>query len=725
MTFIFPALLAGLALTVLPVVLHLILRQQPKQLPFPAFRFLARKATTNRRRLRLRHLLLLLLRILMVALMCLALARPRVLNERLSLSSERAAAAVLVIDTSLSMGYTVAGKTRLDEAKSRALEIVGSLPATSKLAIVDPSEPGGDWQTTQNAARERLATRDLQASATPLTDCVAAGYRLFDAMTREAGEEDDPPPRFLYVLTDRTPACWDTSRTKDLVAARDRLKGPPIQQIIVDVGIDKPADVAISDIRLTPQVVPANKPVSLSAVVQATGQDVEAQVQFRISGLPEVDSKSVQVSAGQSKEVVFSRRGLKPGLYQAEISLASTDALLADNVRFVTFEVREPRPVLIVCEQTSDATTLLNALQTAFPCEVKTSNDPSLRALAPADLAKYRAVILLSVPAPTRDLWEKLDAYVAGGGGLIVFPAGEELDASDYNSTDTPAQRLIPGTFQQILSGGDSGVKWSEYQYNHPLMAKFRDYAMDPSNGFAENPPRTYRYWEVKPEPSAFVLVRYADEGKHAALLETTLDRQKYRGKVLLFTTPFDHRRVAEDKPWNDYAQWWFYLTIADHAIRYVGGANEDAEFNHTSGRMVNIALPANVKSQTLNLTGPGLSGPDSLVRRPEKGQEVRLTQARTPGNFTLATPDKSWTAGFSVNPPTEEFQLLPRVPVETLAEVFGPDAVLAPGHEAPLRDKLDQHFRQPVELFPWLMLLLFMLFVVENLLANRFYKRP
>src|SRR5438552_3941615 len=132
MTFIHPALLAGLALAALPVVLHLILRQQPKRLAFPAFRFLARKATSNRRRMRLRHLLLLLLRILMVALMCLALARPRVVNERFNFGGDRPAAAVIVIDTSLSMGYTVAERTRLEEAKARALELVNTLPAGSR-----------------------------------------------------------------------------------------------------------------------------------------------------------------------------------------------------------------------------------------------------------------------------------------------------------------------------------------------------------------------------------------------------------------------------------------------------------------------------------------------------------------------------------------------------------------------------------------------------------------
>ena len=43
---------------------------------------------------------------------------------------------------------------------------------------------------------------------------------------------------------------------------------------------------------------------------------------------------------------------------------------------------------------------------------------------------------------------------------------------------------------------------------------------------------------------------------------------------------------------------------------------------------------------------------------------------------------------------------------------------------KSPLNEKLAQHFRQPLELFPWLMIMLLFLFVVENYLANRFYRK-
>src|SRR5437879_7665977 len=76
MSFLHLYLLGGLSLVALPVLVHLVTREKPKHLRFPAFRFLMQKYHTNRRKLRIHHLLLLLLRMLLIAALCLALARP-------------------------------------------------------------------------------------------------------------------------------------------------------------------------------------------------------------------------------------------------------------------------------------------------------------------------------------------------------------------------------------------------------------------------------------------------------------------------------------------------------------------------------------------------------------------------------------------------------------------------------------------------------------------------
>ena len=164
-----------------------------------------------------------------------------------------------------------------------------------------------------------IASREVQASSGSLADPIASAYRLFDALARDAGENDAQPPRFVYVLTDRAPACWDTSRTRNFIAAHDKLTGPPVQQVVIDLGVEKPADVAISDVRFTSQIVPANKPVVLSAIVHATEQDVDTEVRLRIAGQTEVEAKSVKLSAGQTKDVTFSRADFPPGCTKAKL----------------------------------------------------------------------------------------------------------------------------------------------------------------------------------------------------------------------------------------------------------------------------------------------------------------------------------------------------------------------------------------------------------------------
>jgi len=87
MTFLNAAILFGLGLTAIPVILHLLLRNKPKKLPFPALRLLLLSKKSNTRRLRLKHLWLLLLRILLIALVVLALARPTLPAADYSLSA--------------------------------------------------------------------------------------------------------------------------------------------------------------------------------------------------------------------------------------------------------------------------------------------------------------------------------------------------------------------------------------------------------------------------------------------------------------------------------------------------------------------------------------------------------------------------------------------------------------------------------------------------------------
>ena len=121
-------ILTGAALVGLPILLHLIMRQEPKHILLPTFRFLKQKRRINQRKLRLRHLLLMLMRMLLIVLMCAALFQPTLISEGFSLRSEQPVAAVMVIDTSPSMGYVLGDRTGLTEARMRGLKLLEESP---------------------------------------------------------------------------------------------------------------------------------------------------------------------------------------------------------------------------------------------------------------------------------------------------------------------------------------------------------------------------------------------------------------------------------------------------------------------------------------------------------------------------------------------------------------------------------------------------------------------
>src|SRR5437899_6371523 len=138
-------LIVGAALVGLAIIIHLILKQEPKRLPFPAFRFLKQRLKTNQRKLRLRHFILLAMRMLLIALFCLALYQPSILSEGLiDISGKQPLAVVLVIDTSPGMGYADGDKSHLEEACRRAVELVNELPDGSRVAVIETGDPGGD-----------------------------------------------------------------------------------------------------------------------------------------------------------------------------------------------------------------------------------------------------------------------------------------------------------------------------------------------------------------------------------------------------------------------------------------------------------------------------------------------------------------------------------------------------------------------------------------------------
>ena len=264
------------------------------------------------------------------------------------------------------------------------------------------------------------------------------------------------------------------------------------------------------------------------------------------------------------------------------------------------------------------------------------------------------------------------------------------------------------------------------------MLAMIREWKKKPDVDAVRNPRRAQKFWQVEKRGNdSSVIVSYDSAQRHPAVLE----RNVLKGKVLLLTTKMD---PPGESDWNDYWQTGNAWAVAfpDMLLRYAAGSASDANFNHPCGAVVNIPLAKLLagRRDNLILTGPGIAGTDALIRLTERQTELRLGPPRTnaSGNFKLVaafsppfTAGPAWVEGFSLNVPPEE-STLDKAPAEGIEDLTGKDTVIPVGKNVPLAEILANSpiSRHPVELFPWLLIAVLMMLVLEGLLANRFYRR-
>ncbi len=206
MTFVNIALLSGAALVVIPIILHLLMRQRPKLLEFPALRFIQKRHDTNQRRLRLRHLLLLLLRAGAIALLALALARPSIkFSSRLG-SQEAPVAAALIFDSAPHMQYKQYAQdvhkpiTRLEAAQEIGQWLLAQLPPESQIAVLDSGAVPHSFDADRGLSKQRIERLEIVPNPRSLSEIISEAAVVL--------KKSDLPAKEIYLFTDLSRASW-------------------------------------------------------------------------------------------------------------------------------------------------------------------------------------------------------------------------------------------------------------------------------------------------------------------------------------------------------------------------------------------------------------------------------------------------------------------------------------------------------------------------------------
>jgi hypothetical protein len=724
-----PSLLLGVSAAAVPIVLHLIMRQQPKLMEFPALRFIRRREEANRRRLRLRHLLLLALRVGALCLLALALARPSLRTGGGLVDREAPVAAAIVFDTSPRMLYRDQNQTRLQVAQETSRWLLSELPADSQIAVLESQLGSAVFQVDMGAAVQRIERLEPTATPMPLPKVIGEAVELLKSSELENKE--------IYIFTDLTQPSWN-SEPGELASALGKLKAVGIH--LVDVGIEDPRNFALGDVRLPGgQMLANNVPLRIEVEMTRRGPAEERRVELYLASATTTEeatatraprgSQSARLEDGQVQMLEFRIGGLDTGTHQGWLRMVGEDALAFDDVRYFSVEVKPAWPVLVAAP--SPAEEFAYFLTGVLAPDDFRRNDRlrfnpqivTLDELPKIALDKYAAIFILDPSAMPPESWRMLRDFASGGGGVAVFLG---RNAEPVDSFNAPlAQEVLPGRLTQQARRLGGELFLAPDNYEHPLLSRFR--AVAGSVPWEDFP--VFRYWQLDElHEGANTIMSYSD-GRPALL-----ERPVGKGRVLTMTTPISDTA-------NDPATWnllptgfepWPFVMLTDGLASYLAGSTE-GQLNYYAEQTAVLRLDSNEDYSSYLLSVP----PKRLAREEkplEDEEQVRRTidprlhaivetATERPGNYRVRAGGGQGRLerGFSVNLPSDASNLK-RASDEQLTRLFGDVKFkTARNRDQIVRDMSESRVGQ--EMFPLLIVLVALFLGVEHLLANRFYR--
>ena len=704
MGFLTPLLLGGIALVAIPVVLHLVMRQQPREMTFPSLRFVKLRRESNRRKVKLRHLLLLALRCALIAGLAIALARPTFKGTGLRGKEDAPLAINLVLDNSLRMEYVHSNESRLEKAKTTALELVEKLPESSTVAVCDLGRAAHGYAPDLGAAASRLQNLRPTAEARPLVDAVLESIKM-------AAEQEDRRQE-VFVFTDMSQGAWNDEGVKEI---NDALAAAPDVRIyVVDVGVTDPKNASLGELQVRRSVLRPGEPLHIETEIASNLQGEPPLVELSLvdeEGKPQKRDQRIATFDAQGKgRVVFEIADLPLGTHQGSIELAATDPLIVDNTRYFTVEVRPPAKVLLLATRKSDALFVENALGASLGEESRFDVTVSTFAeLEKTQLEDFHAVALLDPGPLSTEAWSLLWDFASGGGGVGIFLGHNAVGELESFNSDA-AQRLLPGKLKRV-SHAETYLR--PRRLDHPALAALRNYAEELPWQIC----RVFQYWTFDQlGAEAYVIAGFAND--KPALIE----RPAGRGRVLVSTTPFSDPLEPDGRePWNVLpAEPWPFVAIVDQLIGYLA-QDGDERLDYLAGETARVQLTPQQQVASYVLHMPdGQAGSRVATTG---GDELAVSITDELGNYRLTAGGKSQRLdrGFSVNA-NGTISDLARFDPEKLTAVLPKDRVrLAENLEA-VEEYVDVG-RSGRELFPWMIGLVAVIWGAEHLLANRFYR--
>lgn len=478
MSFLFPAVLGGLAAISIPIAIHLLNKFRVRVVEWAAMRFLLDSLRKNERRVKLEDLLLLILRCLFIALLVVAFARP-VLKALAAGGADDGGpvTAVVLLDNSASMTQSNAVENRFEQAKKEIQKWVDARDAQSLAAFYLVSNRA--QAVLPRPTADLPLFRKMLETAKPVdrgTDLLPGLRLAFQTLAETGGSQ-----REIRIYSDDQTSGWmGMEEVRKLVA-----ENPGIALRPIAIGSAGENNRGVINLRPVGGVPSAGQPSRMRVEVgnYGTQPTEEIKVAVDIDGMPSGEAQLPPIAPGatQAVEVVLNFPESGPRIVTARIP---PDALAIDNERATAVNVVRRMNVLIVENSTAETSLdrdgyfLANALVPLPPEKASQyylgATFTTASQLDAASLSDAGAVFIANAVDISPDTARLLRSYVADGGSLVIFP-GSQADPSRWKQV-SDWSTLLPASLGpvRVVEEGKP-VAWQSRDFEHPVTALWND----------------------------------------------------------------------------------------------------------------------------------------------------------------------------------------------------------------------------------------------------------
>jgi hypothetical protein len=523
----------------------------------------------------------------------------------------------------------------------------------------------------------------------------------------------------IYIFTDRSRASWTADAPTSaagtlavkLAAAKD------VGLYLVDCGIESPQDYGLGEVQLNRQVLSQRSPLEIRVDLFRVGPSGERKVELLLTdpsgGSRKRDERLLAWNDSEASQVEFRLPELSPGVHQGIVQIAGEDKLSWNNRRYFTVDVRAAWPILVVAPRPREAIYFTEAIapsvlkdQARFACKTIEQSH-----LAEERMTDYAAVVLLDPQPMAVEQWEQIATFAKAGGAVAMF-LGPAANRQRFN--ESVPRSLLPGELKFISR---NSTFLSTDNASHPAVARF---------GTLGGPtPWSYfpveKYWTLANLDDATArILSFANNDP--ALVEKTVGQ----GLVVTMLTPVSFDPDPRRPRWNrltlgtDPEPWPFVMLMNELMLYLVG--SEDERLNYQAGETAVLYSAGEDLPPSVSLTSP--DGTQSRADiDPTKGV-MTFSSTDQIGNYRVQAggTQSKFERGFSMNLPLAATQLA-RLPMEELDALLGKDRYNIATDSRKIEREAGRG-RVGQELFPYLMALVALALAVEQVLANRFYRR-